>query len=229
MSDPKETRTADLLALNHRGKTPVFVDPTTGPGENTPLKPIIVNESLAILQYVETYHGLDTPLLPPVSDRAARALVLARLQETENLHNAYDGLEDAHFDALNEHKHLSDSNRAALASAVHFELDYWEVYASKTQFIAGTDFTLADCAFFPLLGYMVHRGFNWDRPTYRVDDAGNSHRVGVQQDAWPHLRAYFTRVWERGGSGGCAQRAQPQGWESPGRENVWTGRRARRG
>lgn len=34
-----------------------------------------------------------------------------------------------------------------------------EVYASKTAYIAGETFTLAECAFSPLLTYMVHRSF----------------------------------------------------------------------
>lgn len=97
MTSPKETREADFLALNHRGKTPVFVDPVSDDG-STAHQPIIVNESLAILQYVETYHKPEAPLLPPLADRAGRALVLARVQETEILHNAYDALEDAHYE-----------------------------------------------------------------------------------------------------------------------------------
>ena len=42
MSSPKETRTPDFLALNHRGKTPVFVDPTIADDGAAPEKPIIV-------------------------------------------------------------------------------------------------------------------------------------------------------------------------------------------
>ena len=215
---------------NHRGKTPVFVDPTIADDGTAVEKPIIVNESLAILQYIETYHGRDTPLLPPIIDRQARALVLARVQETENLHKAYDTLEDAHFDALKEHMHLPDATRVELVDALHAELDFWEVYAAKTQFIAGDAFTLADCAFFPFLGYMVHRGFKWERPRYRPDaaDTGDYNQIGLQQDAWPNLHAYFERVWHRGGANGCAQRAQPEGWDSPGTENVFTGRKTRR-
>lgn len=228
MSNPKETRTPDFLALNHRGKTPVFVDPTLHQDGMAPEKPVIVNESLAVLQYIETYHGHATPLLPPITNRTARALVLSRMQETENLHDAYDALEDAHFEAITDHVVLPDATRVPLAQAVHAELEYWEVYASKSDFIAGDTFTLADCAFFPLLGYMVHRGFNWDRPRYRPDaeETGDFRPQSVERDAWPSLHRYFDRVWTRGGSEGCARRAQPDGWDTPGRENVWTGKRS---
>lgn len=215
MSTPKETRAPDFLALNHRGKTPVFVDRTSGDGARHP--PVVVNESLAILQYIETYCRLEVPLLPPRADRAARALVLARAQETENLHHAYDALEDAHFGKGASGGPLSNEARTRLMDAICAELDYWEVYASRTAFIAGEVFSLADCAFFPLLAYMVHRGFRWERPSF-----DGVERVGGGDDAWRGLRRYFQRVWERGGSGGCAQRAQPEGWDHPSRRSsVW--------
>lgn len=93
MSTPKETRLPNFLALNHRGKAPVFIDvlPASTPGVPPTIK---VNESLAILQYLETYHT-EKPLLPPISQRAARALAMSHIRETENLRNLYDALEDA--------------------------------------------------------------------------------------------------------------------------------------
>ncbi|KAJ7164032.1 hypothetical protein C8R43DRAFT_1086336 [Mycena crocata] len=127
MFDPKETRSPAFLGLNHRGKTPVLVDP-----------------SIAILQYIEMYHRTDRPLLPHVSQRSAHALALARIQETENLHNKYDALEDAHFEADICGECLDSDERAELASKVHAELDYWEIYASKSAYIAGDDFGLAE-------------------------------------------------------------------------------------
>ncbi|KAF7327476.1 Rheb-like protein [Mycena kentingensis (nom. inval.)] len=163
---------------------------------------IVINESLFILQYLDTFHGQEKPLLPPVSDRHARAKVLARVQESENLHNIYDALEDAYFEAENQGQLLQDDERAKLIAAVQKELKYWEAYASEALYIAGDTFSLADCAFFPLLGYMVHRGFEWPAEL-------------------SNLRAYFERVWERDGEEGAAKRAQPVGWDQPGRTNVW--------
>jgi len=222
MSDPKETRLPDFLALNHRGKTPVFVDIISGTstpetvGEADP-ETVTINESLAILHYIETYYNPGCPLLPPLSLCAPRAIALARVQESENLRLAYDVLEDAHFDAENNGGKLSDAERAALIEVMNKELDYWEVYAAKTNFIAGDEFGLADCAFFPCLAHMVHRGFEWRR--WRHNASGRLEEV----DAWPHLKAYFHRVWDRGGQDGCAQKAQPAGWERKGKANVWRG------
>ncbi|CCA66318.1 related to glutathione-S-transferase EC=2.5.1.18-Sorangium cellulosum [Serendipita indica DSM 11827] len=192
MSHPKETRTPEFLAINHRGKTPVLVD-----GETR------INESIAILHYIEDYLGPARPLLPPLTERSNRARVLARIQETENLHIAYDNLEDAHFEAANAGHVLSQETRAALVQMVYEELDFWEKYASEADYIAYSDFTLADAAFFPFLGYMLRRGFEW------------------QDSRWPHLKRYYEKVWERD----CAQRAQPEGWNGRGRVNVFKGTR----
>lgn len=174
-----------------------------------------VNESLAILQYIEVYHNAEVPLLPPVSNRAARALALCRMQETENLHNAYDALEDAYFESSNSGTPLMGEENSRLVDIVQHELDYWEFYAGKTSYIADDDFGLADCAFFPLLGYMVHRGFDWRRQ-------GPGSEVA---EAWPNLKKYFGRVWDRGGEDGPAQKAQPDGWQRRGKANVWRGTR----
>lgn len=193
MSQPKETRLPAFLALNHRGKTPVLVDGET-----------VINESIAILHYIEDYFNPAIPLLPPLLEKSSRARVLARIQETENLHSAYDDLEDSHFDAANgKTPPLTYVARSLLIEAVYDELDFWEKYASEADFIAGSAFTLADAAFFPFLGYMLRRGFEWD--TAR----------------WPNLKKYYDRVWTRD----SARRAQPEGWEGRGRANVFVGTR----
>jgi glutathione S-transferase len=194
-----------------------FLPPSETAKEKADPEIVTVNESLAILHYIEMYHNPDRPLLPPLTSRGLRATVLARIQESENLRLAYDVLEDAHFDAENAGSKLSDADRASLIEAVNKELDYWEVYATKTSFIAGDEFGLADCAFFPCLSYMVHRGFEWRRKRR------NAYGTLEEVDAWPHLMAYFQRVWDRGGQHGCAQKAQPTGWKRKGNSNVWTG------
>jgi glutathione S-transferase len=215
MSDPKETRSPAFLRLNHRGKTPVLVDPLPRTDDSTETEKVTINESIAILQYIEMYYRPDKPLLPPISERSARALVLARIQETENLHNIYDVLEDTHFERERSGEPLDPEERAMLVANVHAELDYWEVYATGSAYIAGDEFGLADCAFFPQLAYMLHRGFDWERP---VKEGPGARR---DPDAWPHLRAYFERVWEQKG---CAKRAQPAGWDQRGKVNVWRGK-----
>jgi glutathione S-transferase len=193
MSNPKETRLPEFLAINHRGKTPVLID-----GDTT------INESIAILHYIEDYLGPNIPLLPPLAHRSDRARALARIQETENLHIVYDELEDAHFHAANGNTGpLANEVRDDLVQAVYKELDFWEKYAGEADYIAGRQFTLADAAFFPLLGYMLHRGFQWD------------------STRWPNLKGYFDRIWAKD----CAKKAQPEGWEARGRVNVFIGTR----
>ena len=193
MSNPKETRTLEFLALNHRGKAPVLVDGDT-----------VINESLAILLYIEDYFAPNIPLLPSITEKTARARALARLQETENLHHVYDELEDSYFNAANNvTPPLSAERRAELIANIEAELQFWEKYAGEyaegTGFIAGDKFTLVDCALFPLLGYMLHRGFEWD------------------DTKWPNLHKYYDHVWEKE----CAKMAQPDGWHSNGRANVF--------
>lgn len=41
------------------------------------------------------------------------------------------------------------------------------------------------------------------------------------ENAWPHLKKYFERVWKRVGEDGCVQRAQPAGWDTPGKADIW--------
>ncbi|CAF4252715.1 unnamed protein product, partial [Adineta steineri] len=43
------------------------------------------------------------------------------------------------------------------------ELAFWEMYLTKTTFIACDHFTLADCAFYPVIAYLIHRGLNLDK------------------------------------------------------------------
>jgi glutathione S-transferase len=195
MTHPKPTRLPAFLALNHRGKTPVFID--------TDNERTTVNESLAVLSYLETYYP-QTPLLPPIEQRKPRARILSLVQETENLHNAYDALEDAFFEAREGNKttEFKTVTRPALLEPLYTELEFWETYASNsTGFIGGShEFTMADCAFYPILGYMVRRGFEFN-------------------ERWPGLKRYHAAVWARD----SAKTAQPEGWNGRGKTNVFHG------
>ncbi|OJD16616.1 hypothetical protein ACJ73_08871, partial [Blastomyces percursus] len=202
MRTPKPTRSPAFLAINPRGKTPVFVD--TDPARTR------TYESLAILLYLEEYYpgtapaksaGCNysnaspspsppaAPLLPPRNLRQKRAQVLCLMQESENLHSAYDALEDAYWAAKKEAEQAADTSspsvdprppggsasakfedfitnqRPLLIQVIHAELALWEIHitaahAAGTRFLAATQtLSLADCAFYPILAYMVHRGF----------------------------------------------------------------------
>jgi glutathione S-transferase len=198
MTVPKPTRLPQFLAINPRGKTPVFID--------TDKERTTVNESLAILFYLETYYPDRKALLPPMDQRSARARVLSLIQETENLHYAYDNLEDAFFESRNNNTphEFIHTIRPPLIKALFEELRFWETYASNSKkFIAGgEEFTLADCAFYPLLAYMLRRGFELD-------------------GKWPGLNRYYNAVWDM--EGGAARKAQPEGWDGVGKANVFRG------
>jgi glutathione S-transferase len=118
--------------------------------------------------------------------------VLSLVQETENLHNAYDKLEDAFFDARENHttQIFHANTRPALLKTLYEELQFWEHYASESDgFIAGGQcITLADCAFYPLLGYMLRRGFEFNK-------------------RWQGLKRYHELMWERD----SVKKAQPEG------------------
>lgn len=195
MTHPKPTRLPFFLALNHRGQTPVFID--------TDAERTTINESLAILTYLETYYP-QTPLLPPTEQRKCRARVLSLVQESENLHNAYDELEDAFFDAreMNTTQTFHANIRPALLKTLYKELQFWEKYASESGgFIAGgQSITLADCAFYPLLGYMLRRGFEFE-------------------ERWQGLKRYHERMWERY----SVKKAQPEGWDGRSKADTFKG------
>jgi glutathione S-transferase len=59
---------------------------------------------------------------------------------------------------------------------------------------------MADCAFYPILGYMVRRGFEFN-------------------ERWPGLKRYHAAVWARD----SAKTAQPEGWNGRGKTNVFHG------
>ncbi|OJD14674.1 hypothetical protein AJ78_04998 [Emergomyces pasteurianus Ep9510] len=241
MRSPKPTRTPAFLAINPRGKTPVFVD-------NDPAR-TRTYESLAILLYVEEYYpsaaaapaaatsmgcnrdadaGLKhspSPLLPQREQCQKRAQILCLMQESENLHSTYDALDDAYWDAKTEH-HADDNStptptsarferfatceRPKFIQAIHDELAFWETHvttahAAGKRFLAGTDdLSLADCAFYPILAYMVHRGF-------------------VFTERFQGLEQYY---WDVTGLV-CVKRARPEGWgdgSGRGKTNVFGGR-----
>ncbi|PGG98173.1 hypothetical protein GX51_06961 [Blastomyces parvus] len=223
MRTPKPTRSPAFLAINPRGKTPVFVD--KDPARTR------TYESLAILLYLEEYYpgtassasagcnsnpsSPTTPLLPPRDDRQKRARVLCLMQESENLHSAYDALEDAYWAAKTPEQAADPSppkatkptptsskledfltnQRPMLIQAIHAELALWEMHitaahAAGSRFLAGTDtLSLADCAFYPILSYMVHRGFDFT-------------------ERFKGLERYYGDMTGLE----CVQRARPEGW-----------------
>lgn len=145
MGGERETRSPEFLAINPRGQTPVLVD-----------HGVTVNESYAILQYLETRYP-EPPLLP-VDHPRALARVLARAYEAETFACAYDPIETLFVVPPADLSTAQRDSIAAALAAVEFEMALWEARAAEANFIAGDTFTLADCAFYPTLAYMQRRG-----------------------------------------------------------------------
>lgn len=179
MTNPKETRSAEFAQINPRCKTPTFVD-TDG---------TVVIESLAILQYLEHYYPSPS-LLPPAGDKAAWTQEMVRFNETENPHNLYEPIELLFLPSWKNHQ---GSILQAYGDILE-ELEFWEGYLTKDPFVSGTKIGLADCAFYPILAYMVHRGLD-----LRM-------KFGA-------LEAYYVRCREHW----AVIEACPDRWEEPGK------------
>ncbi len=179
MREPRETRTPEFLAINPRGQAPALVEP-----DGT-----VLVESLAILTYLELRYP-DPPLLSRDPATLARTLVYA--QEAEATACVYDPLEQLF---LHRPADLSADQRAAVTGALEGlarELSLWEERAARasspTSGIASDACSLADCAFYPVLAYMLRRG--------------------LSLAAHPALSAYERRVRARP----AAAASHPEGW-----------------
>lgn len=175
MGEHHETRSPEFLAINPRGVTPVLIDDG-----------VVVNESYAILQYLEARYA-DKSLVP-TRDPHALARVLTRAYEAETFAAAYEPLEVLFNFKPQE---LERSHKMAVAEAVKAlarEVAWWEARATEAAYIAGETFTLADVAFYPTLAYMIRRGL-------------------VLTSA-PNLEAYWRRIETMS----AAVSARPEGW-----------------
>jgi glutathione S-transferase/nicotinamidase-related amidase len=182
MTTPKETRSDEFLAINTRGKTPTLID-----ADGT-----TVIESMAILQYLEHYYPTK-PLTPLMEQKAVYTLTLQRFHETENLHNAFEDIELLF---------LKDWARSDYKERIHDaylrtinELKFWESYLSRANFVAGDEMSLADCAFYPNVAYLIHRGLDLER------------------EGLSNLQRYVGEI----GNMQCAKDALPAKWENPGK------------
>jgi glutathione S-transferase len=151
MSRPKETKSPEFLAINPRGLTPTLVD-TDGS---------IIAESLAILHYLEEYYPNTLPLIP--IEKTERIKVLQRIQESQNLVDIYEPLEEVVFKTPKDEQTSHKDSIIKTLQLIDQELAFWEMYLTKTTFIACDIFTLADCAFYPVIAYLIHRGLNIDK------------------------------------------------------------------
>jgi glutathione S-transferase/nicotinamidase-related amidase len=186
MSKPKETKSPEFLAINPRGLTPTFVD-TDGS---------IIAESLAILHYLEVYYPNTLPLIP--IEKSEHIRVLQLIQESQNLVDIYEPLEEVVFKTPEHEQSSHKDSIAKTLKLIDEELAFWEMYLTKTSFVACDKFTLADCAFYPVIAYLIHRGLNIDK--------------------YPTLKNYVNKIKMKP----AAINAHPRGWkERGGRLNVF--------
>ncbi len=75
----------------------------------------------------------------------------------------YEPLEEVVFKTP---EHQQSSHKDSIIKTLEMidqELTFCEMYLRKTTFIACDKFTLADCAFYPVITYMIHRELNIDK------------------------------------------------------------------
>jgi len=129
--------------------------------------------------------------MPDVKKKREWTREVCRVAETENPHNIYEPIELLYLPDWKDHT-------GVIVQAYHdilAELKFWEVYAKENDFVSGEKFGLADCAFYPILAYMVHRGLD------------------LRKNGLLALQGYF----ERCGSLRAVIEARPDGWEVSGK------------
>jgi glutathione S-transferase len=183
MTTPKETRSAGFAAINPRCKTPTWVD----------VDGAVVIESLAILQYLEKYYSAPEYVSLMGGDMVKKEWTrqVCRVAETENPHNIYEPIELLYLPNWKEHTGVV----IQAYNDIMAELGFWEKYAKERRFMSGDEFGMVDCAFYPILAYMVHRGLD------------------LKKNDFPALAEYSER---------CRVlreviEARPEGWEEPGK------------
>lgn len=185
MSTPRPTRQPEFLALNPRGKAPVLVDE-----DGT-----CINESLAILTWLELRYP-EHSLLPRAPQALATALAWAHESEETSL--VYEPIEQLF---LTRPEGLSTAQREAVQGALaglRFELGLWEARLRGQSVLVEDTFSIADCAFYPVLAYMERRG--------------------LVLDDHPALQSYSARIRCRP----AAIASFPEGWQhKAGRVNLF--------
>ncbi|KAH0538962.1 hypothetical protein FGG08_004477 [Glutinoglossum americanum] len=139
------------------GLQPRFMD--------TDLEDSQIEGDLAILSYLDAFydcHGPTTP--PPDISRATKARILTRTHRSNVLLDAYRR-------AIAAPTRPQETGRTrSPATAIEQELDVWETYTKELhpeQFIAGSVFSIADCAFWPVLSGIRRDWSGWDSARWK--------------------------------------------------------------
>ncbi|RAP28306.1 hypothetical protein DID76_04625 [Candidatus Marinamargulisbacteria bacterium SCGC AG-414-C22] len=158
--EKKEHKSDALLKLNSRGQLPTFTD-----------EEAVIHESIGICMYLElTYKQQGESLLP--NNSIALATVLQRINEVDIIYikcmdiaRYYFGRKAYYSEAIIEKK----------ITAFRAELSRWNNYVS--HYIAGTNFTMADIIFFPVLAFTI--------------------RLGLSLDNYENLQVYYDKLRQR--------------------------------
>ncbi|KAL3847565.1 hypothetical protein ACJMK2_018468 [Sinanodonta woodiana] len=160
----EEHKTEEIMKLNPRGQVPTFRD-----GD------IVVNESNAICQYLETrYKNHGTKLIP--DDPKEMAAVLQKMYESSNIQeNLVTGV--VYYQWRTKPEERDEKVFEEKLQKARDELSRWEKHLeqSNTGYIASTTaFSMADIYFYPYVAQM-------DR--FRMD-----------LSKYPNIMAYYERL-----------------------------------
>lgn len=147
----RENKTPEYIAEKHPfGQIPVLID-----GDYT------LFESRAIIRYLAAKH--HTEAIYPI-DLKQRGLVEAWLSVNQSDSGPIsDVLGEFYFGPLFRSTTPDEAKRAALTEKLNGLLDILETRLSKSKFLAGEHFTLADLSFLPTLTYL-HQAKGFEAP-----------------------------------------------------------------
>ncbi|KAI9813660.1 MAG: hypothetical protein M1827_003731 [Pycnora praestabilis] len=138
-----------------------------------------VEGDFPILFYIEKFYpDAHTLSLPSTQHRAETALEFSRTPYTEAVFAAWRSI----FSEPERYQHHHHRNHHRVPKGydslteLHAQLDKWESWLAEGNFVTGNNFSVADCAFWPVLDEIITLWSDWDDEEY------------------PGLRQYYQRV-----------------------------------
>ncbi|XP_047128874.1 glutathione S-transferase A [Hydra vulgaris] len=156
----QEHKGEEIMKLNPRGQVPTFRHGS-----------IILNESKGICHYLENqFKNHGTKLIP--DEPGKQAMVLQRMYEADNIFE--NGLVSImYYYMRTKPENIDEVYMNEKKKELAVELEYWERYLSG-EYLAGSEFTMADVFFAPLLCVLV--------------------RSGLSLEFRPHLKVYYEKI-----------------------------------
>jgi len=140
-------------------RLPKFLD--TDPGKS------VVEGDLAILFYLDKFYDNADHGLSSTASRAVMARVFSRVGQSDRLLYLWRDeraiVAGGHTSSgRQEGRKNPDKGRKLAPARLAEALKLWESYAKDTQYVAGDTFTIADCAFWPILKDITETWKDWD-------------------------------------------------------------------